>query len=78
MKDGYYILQDQELGGYALYHRNLDGMPLANPPYDNRIGYGETIEEAEQIADDYEARCSVPFWKNKAILTELKAKGRHA
>lgn len=72
LDNGYYILQDPKIGGYALYHENLDDVPMMNPPHDNRIGYGETISDAKRIAQEYENRPNIPFWRNERILAELK------
>jgi hypothetical protein len=72
LDNGYYIIQDRQLGGYALYHENLDGVPMMNPPHDNRIGYGDTIRDAKRIAQEYEDRPHIPFWRNERILAELK------
>ena len=66
MKEGYYIRKDNELGGYALYHHNLDNVPNEIALPDKRIGYGDTVERCEEIADGYEARGDVPFWRNPA------------
>ena len=67
---GYYVRKVD--GGWALYHHNLDDIPPKAPEPDQRIGFGRTRKKAWEIAQEYENRGGVPYWRNEKMLADMK------